>query len=256
MPPAETELTPTDDKYLVNLPAFEGPLDLLLFLIEKDELDITSIAISQITDQYLLFIQRMADPQPDRLAEFLVIAAKLILIKSQTLLPKPPPSALPAEAEEDLAEELARQLRAYKFFKEMASELQNREESGLRSYARIAPPQNLQPHLDFGDLSLDDLLSAIQKLSEKIPDQPSESALITPFEVTINDQIEKIKSSLEHEAPLAFTTLLINPQNRVEVIVTILAVLELIKQKDVEIYQEALFGEIFIKKKSESEAPS
>src|SRR3990170_2755668 len=102
--------------YEVRLPVFEGPLDLLLHLIEREELDITKVALAQVTDQYLAYLAMLKEVEVQVLTDFLVVAAKLLLIKSQALLPKPPPSVLDEE-EEDIGDELARQLRVYKQFK-------------------------------------------------------------------------------------------------------------------------------------------
>ena len=104
--------------YQVALPVFEGPLDLLLHLIERQELDITAISLAQVTNQYLEYLAGASERDPDNLADFLVVAAKLLLIKSRVLLPQPP--APPAAEEEDLGDDLVRQLVEYKRFKEAA----------------------------------------------------------------------------------------------------------------------------------------
>src|SRR5215510_948917 len=115
--------------YQVELPGFQGPLDLLLNLIEQEELDITKISLARVTDQYLARLELLKETDPDDLTDFLVIAARLILIKSEMLLPKPPPILLAAE-EEDVGDELARQLRLYKQFKALALHLRELEEIG------------------------------------------------------------------------------------------------------------------------------
>ncbi|MFO7681675.1 MAG: segregation/condensation protein A, partial [Chloroflexota bacterium] len=129
--------------YKIDLPAFAGPLDLLLHLIDRDEMDITAISLIQVTSQYLRQIEAMKEDRVEHLIDFLVIGARLSLIKSRALLPKIP--ALPGDEEddEDLAEALIRQLREYKRFKQAAQWLGEREEAGLRTYLRVAPPPKL-----------------------------------------------------------------------------------------------------------------
>src|SRR5512137_1534021 len=155
---------PQDDsaRYQVDLPLFQGPLDLLLHLIEQEELDITKVALAQVTDQYLAYLAVLQEVEAEFLTDFLVIAAKLLLIKSQALLPKPPAS-LAAGEEEDLGEQLARQLLAYKRYKEAAQTLRQREDAGLRTFVRVAPPPKIEPRLSLDDVTLDDLLVAVQQ---------------------------------------------------------------------------------------------
>jgi Segregation and condensation protein ScpA len=127
--------------YTVQLPVFEGPLDLLLHLIERAELDITRVALAQVTDQFLGYLAAMQERHMDEVVSFLVIAARLLQIKSEALLPRPPQREA---GEEDPGEELARQLRLYKAFKKSAEFLQQRESLGLRSYLRLAPPPRVR----------------------------------------------------------------------------------------------------------------
>ena len=107
--------------YRVNLPVFEGPLGLLLSLIEREELDITKVSLAQVTDQYLAYLEQIEQVRPEILADFLVVAAKLILIKSQALLPRPP--VISPEGEADVGDDLVEQLRMYKQFKAAAAQL-------------------------------------------------------------------------------------------------------------------------------------
>src|SRR5512138_1256566 len=116
--------------YTVTIPVYEGPLDLLLQLIERAELDITAVALAQVTDQYLAYIHQMQVPA-DEISAFLVVAAKLLQIKSEALLPRP---SVRKEGEEDLGEALARQLRIYKRYKEISKWLEDRESRHLRTY--------------------------------------------------------------------------------------------------------------------------
>ncbi|MFN2167176.1 MAG: segregation and condensation protein A, partial [Anaerolineae bacterium] len=157
--------------YQVSLPVFEGPLDLLLHLIERQELDITQVSLARVTNQYLDHLARISERNPDNLADFIVVAAKLLLIKSRVLLPRPP--APPASEEEDVGEDLVRQLIEYKRFKEAAHWLQEVEAQGLRSYVRLAAAPRLDPVIDLGDVSLDDLLAAVREVLAIKPLAPS-----------------------------------------------------------------------------------
>jgi segregation and condensation protein A len=228
--------------YQIQLPIFEGPLDLLLHLVEREELDITTVALAQITDQYLAYLAEIERRQASELAEFLVVAAKLLLIKSQALLPRPP--ALTPE-EEDVGEDLVRQLQAYKRFKEIASSLHDREKQGLRSYVRVAPMPRLDPQLDTDNLDLNDLLICVQEALDAMPASPV-GEVVTPTTVTIGEQITRIENQLIRQNQVRFREFLSEATSRVEIIVTLWAVLELVKQKRARVRQDGLFGEIFI----------
>jgi segregation and condensation protein A len=237
-------------RYEIQLPVFEGPLDLLLHLIEREELDITTVALAQVTDQYLAYIAQLEQRQAKELANFLSIAAKLLLIKSLALLPRPP--TLPPEAE-DVGEELVHQLQIYKRFKEVAALLHEREMHGLRGYVRIAPLPRLEPQLDLGDVTLHDLLAAVQEALDAIPTPPV-GEIIAPITVTIAEQIAHIEEQLVRRRQIRFREVLSEATTRVEIIVTLLALLELIKQDRARVWQERLFGEIVIERQTPAEA--
>ncbi len=244
--------TPQDDsaRYQVDLPMFQGPLDLLLHLIEQEELDITRVALAQVTDQYLAYLAVLQEVEAEFLTDFLVIAAKLLLIKSQALLPKPPPGLAAAE-EEDLGEQLARQLLAYKRYKAAAQTLRQREEAGLRTFVRVAPPPKIEPRLSLDDVSLDDLLVAVQQALAIQPADAPVDEVVSPVTVTIGQQMTLIQEELTAQQEISFTGLLRRASSRLEIIVTLLAVLELIKQYAIDVRQEVPFGEIVIFSKGE-----
>ncbi len=231
--------------YQVQLSMYEGPMDLLLHLIEREELDITKVALAQVTDQYLAYLAILKQVEAEFLTDFLVMAAKLLLIKSQALLPKPPPS-LEDEEEEDVGDQLARQLRVYKQFKTVAEMLRQRETDGLRNYIRVALPPKLEPKLTLGDVTLDDLIAAVRQALEVRPPDPAVSEVVSPMTVTIGEQMTLIRTELTRRSQINFQGLLSRAANRVEIIVTFLAVLELIKQYVVEVQQDSLFGDIII----------
>jgi len=236
-------------QYQVKLAVFEGPLSLLLQLVEQEELDITKIALAQVTDQYLAHLAEMERRQAKDLTGFLVVAAKLLLIKSMALLPRP--STLTPEAE-DVGDELIRQLKAYKRFKEVAALLQEREQQGLHSYVRIDPLPHIEPRPNLEDVTLDDLLSSVQEVLDAIPASPV-GEVVTPMTVTIDDQITHIEHQLSRRRQVRFHEVLSEVTTRVEVIVTLLAVLELIKRERVRVRQDQIFGDIFIERTSTDE---
>jgi segregation and condensation protein A len=230
--------------YQVELPVFEGPLDLLLHLIEREELDITQVSLAQITNQYLEYLAQLSERDPDSLADFLVIAAKLLLIKSRVLLPQPP--APPATDDEDVGEDLVRQLIEYKRFKEAARWLRELDDLGLRSYIRLAGTPSLDPTVDLGDVTLDDLLAAVREALTIKPPAPSVDNSVTPITITIAHQIDVIERATAGGRPASFRGLLKQATTRLEIIVTLLALLEMIKQLRVAIQQDRLFGDIRI----------
>ena len=234
-----------DETYQVRLPVFEGPLDLLLQLIERERLDISVVSIAAVTEQFLIYVRQIEDLRPDTLADFLVMAARLVWIKSRILLPQP---ARPDdEEEEDPAEALARQLKEYKRFKEAAQLLRAIEERGQHTYPRVAPPPELDARLEEGSITLDGLLAAAQRAILSLPPSPPVPAgVVVPFTLTIRDQIELIHRETTGGRAVTFRSLLQNARHRVEVIVTLLAVLELIKRGKVSAVQDEMFGDIII----------
>lgn len=236
-----------DEAYQVQLPVFEGPLDLLLQLIEREKLDISAISLAQVTDQFLAYVRQLEEVAAETLADFLVVAARLVWIKSRLLLPRPP--APPEEEEEDPAEVLARQLREYKRFKEAAAVLRDIEERGLHTYLREADLPELERRLDAEGASLAELLSAAQKALLGLTDAPKADlpgGLVVPFTLTIQDQIRHIRAVTAGGNRITFRSLLSQARHRLEVIVTLLAVLELIKRDLAQVTQERAFGEIYI----------
>lgn len=229
--------------YQVSLPVFEGPLALLLHLIERQELDITEVSLAQVTNQYLEHLGQVSERDPDNLADFLVVAAKLLLIKSRVLLPQPP---APPSAEEDVGDDLVRQLIEYKRFKEAAGWLKGLESQGLQSFVRLAAPPRLDPVIDLGDVSLDDLLAAVREVLAVKPPAPSVDEAVAPITLTIADQMDLIERRTARGRRVSFRGLLEGARSRIEVIVTLLALLEMVKQLRVRMAQDRLFGDIVI----------
>ena len=230
--------------FQIKLPEFEGPLDLLLYLIEREELDITRVSLAKVTGAYLEYIHVLEKLQVDAVADFLVVAAKLLLIKSEALLPRPP--APKADDEEDPGDELVRQLLMYKQYKESAKTLGERETAGLRTYVRVAPPPKIEAKLDLSNVTIDMLLKAVRGVLDLEKPAPPVGTVVKPFTLTIRDQMGLIERILRYRPQISFKRMLHRAQNRVEVIVTFLAVLELLRRRKVEVAQDNLFGDIMI----------
>jgi len=230
--------------YRVRLEVFEGPLDLLLHLIEKEELDITKVSLAAVTDQYLDYISHAEHINADNLAEFLVVAAKLLLIKSRALLPTPPP--IPGLEEEDVGDELARQLLEYKKYKELALQLREREETGLRAYLRLVSAPAVARELDMSGVSLQDLLAAAREALAAQPPADHANGVIAPLGISVADKVLELRSVLRRKGSFSFNRLLRRSRSRSEVIVTFLALLELVKSRVVRVEQERLFSEIWV----------
>jgi segregation and condensation protein A len=230
--------------YTVNIPVYEGPLALLLDLIERAELDITTVALAQVTDQYLSYVRALEQVTPDDISSFLVIASKLIQIKSEALLPRPPVREM---GEIDPAEDLARQLRLYKRYKEIGLWLEDRQSRNLRTFLRVAPPPKVEAKLDLSGISLADLLDAAERIFTQEQEKQSLGTVITAPKITIREKIELIATRLRIERKASFRDLLGENPTRLEIVVTFLALLELVKRYRVQAQQEALFSDIAIR---------
>ncbi len=234
-------LTPPVGGYHIRLPVYEGPLDLLLALIERAELDITSVSLARVTDQYLDYIRSLREVNPEEVSAFLVIASKLIQIKSEALLPRPPQRE---PGEEDIGEALARQLRMYKRFKEVAEWLLEREKAGLRTYLRVAAPPKIDSRLDTTGLTLQTLLEAAKEVYEKAQEQQALGTVIRAPKVTIREKIRVITRLLSQKERTTFEEMVAGAKSRLEIVVTFLALLELVKRYRVLARQEGLFSSI------------
>lgn len=235
--------------YTVRLENFEGPLDLLLHLIRREEMNIYDIPIARITEQYLLAIEHLVDVDIDRASEFLVMAATLLGIKSRMLLPRPPKATvedeLGTEEAVDPREELVRQLVAYSQFKQVAEELRGREHEMFRVHVRglfVEEPSGPRP---LEGLNLVDLVKAFQDVLKEEwswREVPRE-------EIPLREKIREINFRLSrHPSGVRFRDLFTRGGSRLEVVVTFLAVLELIRQRKAVCVQEALFGDILIRR--------
>ncbi len=233
---------PTD--YKVKLEVFEGPLDLLLYLIKRDEIDIYDISIERITRQYLEYLQAFKELNIDLAGEFVLMAANLLYIKSRSLLPldQQPPDE---EADEDDPRwELIRQLIEYKKFKEAAALLSDRalEQENIFSRAAVATPE---VPLRLGEVGIFQLINAFQNVIKRIQAR-EELQEIFGENFTVSDKIETILARVSEGSTLKFSELFAHMASRVEIVVTFLALLELIRLKQIRASQSDPFGEIEI----------
>jgi segregation and condensation protein A len=232
--------------YQIKLEIFEGPMDLLLHLIKKHELDIYSIPIALITQQYLEYIDLMKSLDMEIAGDFLVMASTLTHIKSKMLLP--PPENPEEEDGVDPRAELIRRLLEYKSFKEAASSLSTNEETWSQVYTRQAEsapdiPVDDEPLLF--DFHLFDLLAALKEVMARVPDAKFE---VTAEAVSITEKISQILARLENADSLLFADLFEGSTSRAQVIGTFLAILELIKTRVIKAVQIEQFGAIRIMK--------
>jgi segregation and condensation protein A len=227
--------------YTVNTPVYEGPLDLLLQLIEHAELDITRLALAQVTDQYLEHLRNLQDRVAEEVSAFLVIAAKLLQIKSEALLPTPP---LRQAGEEDPGEALAQQLIAYKRYRQIADLLGQRDAAGLHTYLSLAPPPKIEGTVDLTGIGLPDLVAAAWSVFDLSGGKPSLSSVVAPIRITIREKISLITRTLREKSHATFRSLIKERHSRIDIVVTFLAMLELVKRRLVRVHQDGLFGEI------------
>jgi len=234
--------------YTVHTSVYEGPLDLLLDLIERAELDITSVSLAAVTDQYLASIKDLEQLNADEISAFIVIAAKLLQIKSEALLPRPP--AHPA-GEEELGRSLVDQLKLYKRFKEIGLWMNERQQADLRTYLRVASPPKVEPKLDLTNLTLEKLVSAAEEAFAKDRNKQPLGVIIAPPRVTIREKIDLITKLMKEVEHSTFRALLQPGASRLEIVVTFLAMLELVKRYHIHANQPELFSDIEIDRMEE-----
>ena len=230
-------------QYTVHIPVYEGPLDLLLSLIERAELDITTVSLASVTDSYLSYINSLEQANPDEISAFLLIAARLLQIKSEALLPRPPARQ---PGEEDVGRSLVDQLKLYKRFKEIGLWMHERQEKNLRTFLRIAPPPKVEAKLDLSNLTLEKLVAAAEEAFAKERNKRPLGMIIAAPRVTIREKIDLIIKTMKEVQQASFRGLLNEGASRLEIVVTFLAMLELVKRYRIHAHQEGLFGDIEI----------
>jgi segregation and condensation protein A len=249
-----TEEPPSEvTAYQIHLPSFEGPLDLLLHLIEKRQLEITTISLVAVTDQFIEYLRVRPDHPIARLADFVALASRLLVIKSRSLLPRtnrPEDEAETAEALAD-AEAIRRNLLEYKLAKEIAVLLRERSEAGLQSFARTTPPQGVEESLAWvpprlTGLSVGALSAAFQRvIAERLDREPEELPLPV---VTVAEKIAEIEALLAAQPAITLSDLLAEQSRRIIIVVTFIAVLELWHLHRIAVRQDDPFGEVYIER--------
>lgn len=246
----------------VKLEVFEGPLDLLLHLIDKNKIDIYDIPIAEITDQYMDYIRTMHREDMNVMSEFLVMAAKLLDIKCRMLLPK---EVTEEGEEEDPRRELVEQLLQYKMYKYMASELKERQtDSEQVMYKEPTLPEEVREYVEpvdldrlLGDLTLSRLNMIFQEVmkrqTDKIDPVRSKFGKIEKEEVSLTDKFSYIHHYMQSHRKFRFRQLLEEQHSRMQIVVTFLAILELMKQGEIHVAQEDTFGEIMIERTGDTD---
>lgn len=244
-----------DEKLEFKINEFEGPLDLLLHLIDKNKFNIFDIPIVEITEQYLDYLNRMQEENLDVMSEFLVMAATLISIKAKMLLPK---EEKEEEEEEDPRAELVRRLLEYKMYKYASLELKDMNLDAEKNYYKQASipkevreyKEEIKPEDVIGDVTLAKLNEIFTQVMKRTVDRVdpvrSKFGTIEKDEVRIEDKMEDIRASIRGLKGINFKTLLEIQASKINIIVTFMAILELMKVGDITIRQDELFGDIII----------
>lgn len=246
-------------EYNVKLSEFEGPLDLLLYLVNRAEVDIAKIQVSVIARQYLEYLDLMRELNIDIAAEYLYMASTLIRLKARELLP--PSEQEPLENEEGIynREQLIAQLLEYKKYKEAANSLRHFEAEQIGCFTRGAVERLEQPvtteeePLAPGTISIFDLITAFRKVLGRTQEENDARHVVEVDTVRIDDRIEHVIKQLDLDTEIPFENLFMDDTRRIVLVVTFMAILELIKMQEIHFRQEAQFGQIFVKRREEKD---
>ncbi len=245
-----------DMQYKLKLDIFEGPLDLLLYLIKKEDLDVCDISIAEVTDQYMEYIEMMKVLDLDVVGEFLVMAATLIQIKSRMLLPSPPQEQ---EEEEDPRDELVRRLQEYKAFKAIAGQLRDKELERQNFYPRKVDEEEQKELRDdakevYFESNLFDLINAFTKAVERFKEDPVYEVVEEEF--TVEQKIHDILHLLLKKSRMLLTDIFEKARSKMEVVVSFMAILELMRLKEIKVVQKRLFADIEIMHNKDNVIPA
>jgi segregation and condensation protein A len=238
-------------EYEVQLELFEGPLDLLLYLVNKAEVSIVDISVSEIVTQYLQYLDMIRDLNIDVASEYLHMAATLIRLKARELLPQQEGEELLEEDGIYNREQLIQQLLEYKKFKEAAGTLKVFESeqfgSHVRGKAEVIENSGDSDDVDLGNLSIFDILSAFKRILERAKDEvPEFKHVVNVDNVKIDDKIEHILLKLSDSEEVPFEDLFLGDYRKIVLVVTFMAILELVKMQQIRFRQEENFGPIFV----------
>jgi len=225
--------------YKVKIETFEGPLDLLLELIENEKLDITEVSLSAITDKYLSEVSKL-DPKTYDVAEFMVVAAKLLYLKSKALLP-----SLATQDEEEEIEDLKQKLELYKKYRDAAKEFGNILDNNQRSFSARTTRVKVKTFVPPKGVAFNDLFGVFNKLLKDMPVELTREEVELPTEkVTVESKLEQLDLIFKKDKKQRLSKLIKNSNTKVEAIVTFLAILEMIKCKILKVSQNGNFKEI------------
>lgn len=226
----------------LKLEKFEGPLDLLLQLIDQEKMDISEIALSKITEQFFTYLDKLEKNRPEELADFLVIAARLIFLKSHNLLQYANPQ------EEENGPALADQLKLYKQYVEASKTINILWQAGKVAYGRIEPPIKVTEFIMPANADKNNLHTAMTTLLRRLKPVDPLPKVTVDHSVSVKQKIDTIRNLLKSGTEISFKNLLSTSKNKTEVIVSFLAILELIKEKTVSVKQAWSFEDMFIVK--------
>ncbi len=236
----------------IKIQQFEGPLDLLLSLIEDQQLDITQISLATVTEQFLKYVKELTELDPTSLADFLSIAARLLVIKSKAILP----TLEIEEAEEETGEDLAAKLVLYRQFKEVAKHLKKLDMQGQQSFTRETVFSQRVSFFPDPEVSPDALRDSVLKVLQGLKELDNLPKAQIREAISIQEKIDSLQIMLSRQIETKLSDVLKTAKNKPEVIITFLALLELIKQRIFIVEQTELFTEITIKQYEKTDRES
>lgn len=229
--------------YQLKLEKFEGPLSLLLNLIEQEQLDISQVSLAQAADQYVKYLEQNPQISPEELADFLVVATKLLLIKSKLLVPDT------KFDEDDDPASLEQQLKIYREYLNAMRQIEVMIRRRQFLFWRTKSPVSLKPQFSPGnDLNSEKLKSMFLEILKEVEKFVVLPQSVMEKTISLQDKIKQIKEIIKTRAQVSFDQLMKSARSRTEVIVSFLALLELVKQQTVHVHQDKIFGDISIKK--------
>jgi segregation and condensation protein A len=227
----------------IRVPLYAGALDELLGMAERGEVDVARLGVAEVIEQCLGVLRALAKPDADLLAEMIGYTSRLMVLKSSALLPRP--AVMPPLETAESAADIEAWLAEYRMFKQAAAAFRGRQEEGLRSFPRLAPPPAPLPAPPLpGHVTLERLLALVQEaLSRRPPDLPGTAPRLV---ITVRQRLAELEAALEREGRVSFSRFIAESRSRIEIVVGFMAVLELIKRGRAAAEQETPFGDILI----------
>lgn len=226
----------------ISLPAFKGPLDLLLHLIEREDLDITTVSLVAVTEQYLHAIHDGEGFDPGALADFVSVGAKLIFLKSRALLPRPPAAEGVDDEGDVVGRELVDMLMEYRRFTSVTDMLERRQAAGIRVYPRSATPPPPTERSGLDGVTMDVLIRIMKDVLTRTPPAPRASLVRDP--ITLSNRLTEFRERLRLQGRFSFREAITGCESRVHVVISFLAVLELLKGGECDARQSRAWGDI------------